>query len=696
MICVMFSLQRFTPIIALKAVITDCKTLETCKNACLEFNFVLHACVYLNLIVQNNFYSSLLKVKFCNCTNIFRDKAIRMIYFPSGSYSSRLDSSATPTLRRTKSLSSISSDDITQGDVLDLSRGSLKSLEQAASMAELCGDFDAATPKYTLLLKNNLFKYGENSIETADARSKLIFMFLKANKPAEANYHIEHLRQSLTNGATHESKKAIRSILVNVEEAKKQAHQSWFKALEFKLTAKKDIHTALEQREQARKDEELQALRVKEQMLKIQARQMQKQKYADLVDDLKTLKIKEVDNLGFCSDVQIKKDYDEEDAELLLKFNHGERIQLSNLSDRLRLLLATNIEELLFKTPKKYDVTPATSGTQVKIKDVSELLPSQIFKHLIASKALIQWNKAATKDDQIAWARQIKDWFSEPPEYLEKQYSFDKSLYDLFMGSDQSKGLGSLAGMHDLKNYFLANVISPLFDTDNAQGYKGLILHGEPGNGKTALASALARHLGFNIYHIRRGDLETTYKNGVPETIAKTLKHARENKPSIVILEEVDSIAASRDGVQSNDGSDAKETTAIMNGIDQLIEDNSPVILLATTNFIHKLDKAFRREGRFHDEIEIHNPDQELREHLFKTYLKKFDNGESIAKKAAEISGGLTAAAIRTICEYDIGNDSKVQLRFRKSNDEMRNKTLDFEKLEAYIIKRKNNNGINL
>jgi SpoVK/Ycf46/Vps4 family AAA+-type ATPase len=350
---------------------------------------------------------------------------------------------------------------------------------------------------------------------------------------------------------------------------------------------------------------------------------------------------------------------------------------------------SANIEELLERTPKKYDVTPSANGIPVKITEVSELLPSRPFRHLIASKALTQWEQADTPEDKTAWARQIKDWFSETPEKLEKQYSSQKSLYDLFMDSEQNKGLGSLAGMQDLKNYFLTNVISPLFDSENIQGYKGLILHGEPGNGKTALATALARHTGFNLYHIRRGDLETTYKNGVAETIAKTLKHAKDNKPSIVILEEVDSIAASRDNTQSIDGSEAKETTAIMNGIDQLIEDNPPVILLATTNFIDKLDKAFRREGRFHDEIEIHNPDQELREHLFRTYLKKFNNSEALARKAAKISDGLTTAAIRTICEYDIANDSKIQSRFRKVSSESTSKDLEFDKLKECIERRK-------
>jgi len=619
-------------------------------------------------------------------------KRLKMIQFPSSSQSPVLTNTTAPKLRKSHSLSSVSSNGSLQNDVLELSNSAIKSLEHTAYIDELSGDFPEAASKYTSLLKKQLGKHGENSIEAAGTRSSLIHALLKTGKQDEANYQIERLKHSLSQDVSPQTKKTIESMLVAMEKAKKQANQSWFNTLEQKLTAKREILNGLERKEQMLRDAELQALQTKEHELKLKARQTQKQQYIGLVDDLKALKIDEVDNLGFSNDIQIQNntEYDDDDKEILLMFNHGKKISLSSLDDSVRVPFSANIEELLAKTPKKYDVTPASSGTPVKITEVGELLPSLPFRHLIASKALIQWKQADTPEDKIAWERQIKDWFNETPERLEKLYPSHKSLYDLFMDSEQNKGLDSLAGMQDLKNYFVTNVISPQFDSENTQGYRGIILYGEPGNGKTVLSTALARHTGFNFYHIRRGDLETTYKNGVAETIAKTLKHARDNKPSVVILEEVDSIAASRDNTQSSDGSDAKETTAIMNGIDQLIEDNPPVILMATTNYIDKLDKAFRREGRFHDEVEIHNPDQELREYLFKTYLKKFNNSEALAKKAATISDGLTTAAIRTICEYDIANDSKIQSRFRKVSSESTSKELEFDKLKECIERRKN------
>lgn len=612
-----------------------------------------------------------------------------MLQFPNSTQSLATTNNKSSRLRKSHSLPNILPNGRLQNDAIELSSSAFQSLERAANIDEMSGDFTEAASKYTMLLKKRLNQYGENTIETAEVRSRLIHALIKTGRQEEANHQVALLRHSLSQNLSLQTKNALKSLLVSAEKAKKQADQSWFRKLEQNLTSKREILAGLEQKEQMQKESELKLFQAKEQGLKLQARQAQKQQYIDLVDDLKALTINKVDNLGFSNDAQLQQNYDKEDAQILIRFNHGKRISLSSLDDSVKMPFSANIEEMLAKTPKKFDVAPAGSGIPVKITEVRELLPSRTLRHIIASKALTQFKQADTQENKIAWSRQIKDWFSKTPEELEEQYSSEKTLYDVFMDSEQNKGLDSLAGMKDLKNYLLTNVISPLFDSENTQGYKGLILHGAPGNGKTALATALAKHTGFNMYHIRRGDLETTYKNGVAETIAKTLKHAKDNKPSVVILEEADSIASSRDNTQSSDGSDAKETTAIMNGIDQLIEDNPPVILLATTNFIDKLDKGFRRAGRFHDEIEIHNPDQELREQLFKNYLKKFKNSEALAKEAAKISDGLTSSAIRTVCEYDIANDSKIQSRFRKLNSHSSIENLGFDKLKACIERRR-------
>ena len=149
-----------------------------------------------------------------------------------------------------------------------------------------------------------------------------------------------------------------------------------------------------------------------------------------------------------------------------MKFNHGEPISLSLLTDSERIAFSTNIEEILTRIPKSYEVTPAGSGVAVKIRAVGDMPCSKAQRHIIAEKALKQWRTANRPEDKVAWKIEIQNWFGLSPEELAIAYSSETSLYDLFMNSEYERGLESLVGIQDVSNYLLANIIAPLFDTD--------------------------------------------------------------------------------------------------------------------------------------------------------------------------------------------------------------------------------------
>lgn len=139
----------------------------------------------------------------------------------------------------------------------------------------------------------------------------------------------------------------------------------------------------------------------------------------------------------------------------------------------------------------------------------------------------------------------------------------------------------------------------------------GILLFGGPGNGKTALAQALAGELRLPLLTISVADIKSKWIGVGVERLRATFDHAIELQPCVLFIDEIDSLLASRDDRLGTIKDDQDMTNALLT----LLVDirSSRLIVVAATNHLDRLDSAGIREGRFDFKVEITPPDEPAR-----------------------------------------------------------------------------------
>jgi transitional endoplasmic reticulum ATPase len=175
------------------------------------------------------------------------------------------------------------------------------------------------------------------------------------------------------------------------------------------------------------------------------------------------------------------------------------------------------------------------------------------------------------------------------------------------------RSFGHLAGMIETKNRLLRAGQAILGGTER----NGILLFGEPGNGKTLFAEALAGQLGVPFLPVSVGDLASKWINETPEKIRDLFRLARTVGPCVLFLDEVDSLLKSRDGGVATHAMDRDVVNTLLTQIVGVR--GAPIVLIAATNFVGDLDAAAIRAGRFDFHIEVPAPDYEARCNLIWT-----------------------------------------------------------------------------
>src|SRR6266545_843314 len=147
-----------------------------------------------------------------------------------------------------------------------------------------------------------------------------------------------------------------------------------------------------------------------------------------------------------------------------------------------------------------------------------------------------------------------------------------------------------------------------LFERLGVEAPKGVLLHGPPGTGKTLLAKAVASETNANFYSISGPEIMSKFYGQSEENLRDMFKQAEENAPSIIFIDELDSIAPKRDEVTGEvERRVVAQLLALMDGL----QARGKVVVIGATNRPNALDPALRRPGRFDREIEIGVPDRD-------------------------------------------------------------------------------------
>ena len=134
---------------------------------------------------------------------------------------------------------------------------------------------------------------------------------------------------------------------------------------------------------------------------------------------------------------------------------------------------------------------------------------------------------------------------------------------------------------------------------------RGLILYGIPGTGKTMIARAAANEIGANFYYVAGPEFMKGGYGQTEEAIRKLFEKASKNAPSVIFIDEIDSVAPKR---EESDDAERRMVSQLLTMMDGML-DTSRVFVVGATNRLNSIDPALRRPGRFDREIEIGAPD---------------------------------------------------------------------------------------
>lgn len=151
---------------------------------------------------------------------------------------------------------------------------------------------------------------------------------------------------------------------------------------------------------------------------------------------------------------------------------------------------------------------------------------------------------------------------------------------------------------------------------------KGLIFYGPPGTGKTYFAKAMATALDATIIIVSGPELKERWVGASEENLRRIFARARRSAPSIIVFDELDSIAARR-GLYYGSGVEHSMVNQLLTEMDGFRGDEL-VFVVGTTNFIASLDPALLRPGRFEMQIELGFPDEADRREIVRIYRRRF------------------------------------------------------------------------
>jgi transitional endoplasmic reticulum ATPase len=158
-----------------------------------------------------------------------------------------------------------------------------------------------------------------------------------------------------------------------------------------------------------------------------------------------------------------------------------------------------------------------------------------------------------------------------------------------------------------------------LWTTAGCPTPKGVLLHGPPGCGKTLIANALVEETGAHVVVINGPEIMARKGGESEANLRQAFQEAQDKAPSIIFMDELDSIAPKRESAQ---GETEKRIVSQLLTLMDSLKTNSNVMVIGATNRPNVIESALRRPGRFDRELEIPIPDEEGREEILKIKTK--------------------------------------------------------------------------
>ncbi len=212
-----------------------------------------------------------------------------------------------------------------------------------------------------------------------------------------------------------------------------------------------------------------------------------------------------------------------------------------------------------------------------------------------------------------------------------------------------------VGGLDDIKEALKEAVEWPLkyaglFRKAGTNPPKGIILYGKPGTGKTYLAKAVASESGVNFISVKGPQVMSKYIGESEKGVRELFKKARQAAPTILFLDEIDSICPRRTSDSSGANVADRVISQFLTEMDG-IEDLKGVVVLAATNRIDMIDPALLRSGRFDLMFELPYPDEKTRQKIFEIHTRNKPLHKNVnIKKLAKATENFSGADIEFVC----------------------------------------------
>ncbi|CAK9028733.1 unnamed protein product [Durusdinium trenchii] len=232
----------------------------------------------------------------------------------------------------------------------------------------------------------------------------------------------------------------------------------------------------------------------------------------------------------------------------------------------------------------------------------------------------------------------------DPLVQLMKVEKTPDSTYEMIGGVDKQ--------IKEIKEVIELPIKHPeIFESLGISQPKGVLLYGPPGTGKTLLARAVAHHTNCCFIRVSGGELVQKYIGEGSRMVRELFVMAREHAPTIIFMDEVDSIGSSR--VEGESGGDSEVQRTMLELLNQLdgFEATTNIKVIMATNRIDILDDALLRPGRIDRKVEFPNPNEEARGEILKIHSRKMNLMRGIdLKKIASQMNGASGAESKAVC----------------------------------------------
>ena len=225
-----------------------------------------------------------------------------------------------------------------------------------------------------------------------------------------------------------------------------------------------------------------------------------------------------------------------------------------------------------------------------------------------------------------------------------------------YVGDLKATGISyeDIGGLHNEIDHIREMVELPMkhpevFQKLGVGAPKGLLLTGPPGTGKTLLAKAVANETEASFFSIAGPEIMSKYYGESEKHVRDIFEQAEKNAPSIIFIDEIDSIAPKRgDGTDQTEKRIVAQLLTLMDGL----KSRGQVVVMAATNRPDDIDEALRRPGRFDRELKINSPTEEGRKEILRIHtrgmpLDKDVDFDEIARKTI----GFTGADLEILCK---------------------------------------------